>query len=296
MNLRTFLLAIAHTAGIGKVRANRVLEAVSHRYAPDIYPWSWDTLTHVLELEPRARDYQQLESAYQEGLLLAQHFKGKFLTYFDEQYPAALKEIYQPPLVLFYEGRLDALRLPPIAIVGTRTATPYALSVLRDFLPALVKEGIGIVSGLARGVDVMAHQLTFGQGGVPIAVVGTGLDVAYLGHHHQLQKQIGQQGLLLSEYPPKTGPRRHHFPDRNRIIAGLSLGTLVVEAKEHSGSLITANLALQANRQVLAVPGSIFSTESTGTNQLIQAGALPVFHASDIIEAIKAQIIVKEVI
>jgi DNA processing protein len=189
---------------------------------------------------------------------------------------------------LFYQGDLQSLQLPSLSVVGTRTATPYGLSVVRELLPPIIHSGVAIVSGLARGIDVMAHQVTFAQQGVPIAVIGTGIDVVYPTKNAALQALIGEQGLLLSEYPPGTGPQRSHFPARNRIIAGLSSATLVIEAQKRSGSLITANLALQNNRDVLAVPGPIFSENSIGTNELLKAGATLVNQSQDIMTSVQA--------
>ncbi|MGO1225118.1 MAG: DNA-processing protein DprA, partial [Leuconostoc falkenbergense] len=176
---------------------------------------------------------------------------------------------------------------PNVAVVGTRTATPYGLAVMRHLLPEVVKSGIAVVSGLAKGLDVMAHQITFANSGVPIAVIGTGIDMTYPAQNQALQQQIGQQGLVLSEYPPGTGPQRSHFPARNRIIAGLSSATLVIEAQQKSGSLITANLALQNNREVMVVPGSIFSENSLGANELLRFGAKMVTKSTDIMESIQ---------
>ncbi|CAH1853914.1 DNA-processing protein DprA [Convivina praedatoris] len=288
MILKQFLLALWLTPGIGKERANRAIHAIEKCYAPTQYPWEFEDLCHIIELtkQTSVTKLAGFKNGYLTALNQAQQFKDPYLSYFDDAYPERLRQIYQPPLILFYQGHLDALKLPSLSVVGTRSASPYSLNVLRTFLPKVVNTGVAIVSGLAKGVDVMAHQITFSQQGVPIAVIGTGINVAYPANHHSLQKQIGQQGLLLSEYPPNTSPRRAHFPDRNRIIAGLSSATLVIEAKRHSGSLITANSALQNNRQVLAIPGSIFSTESQGTNELIKAGALPVTKLSDIMEVV----------
>lgn len=217
----------------------------------------------------------------------AQQWATPYITYCDPCYPTRLRETYDAPLVLFYAGHLDALRLPSVSVVGTRTATPYGLAVLRALLPEVIRQDVAIVSGLAKGIDVMAHQMTLAQRGVPIAVIGTSIDVTYPKAHHHLQTQIGAQGLVLSEYPPGTGPQKSHFPARNRIIAGLSSATLVVEATQHSGSLITANLALQNNRDVLAVPGSIFSEMTQGTHELLQLGAKLVAKPADILESVQ---------
>ncbi|KMK53989.1 hypothetical protein FEFB_02740 [Fructobacillus sp. EFB-N1] len=288
MNLKQFLLALHLTPGVGKAKEAKVIAALNQQGNPEQgpYPWPFLTLALVLGLEPGSQPHRQIQASYEWSLNKALAYQGDWLTYFDKYYPKRLSEIYQPPLVLFYQGDLRALALPSLAVVGARDASSYGLASLRQLLPDVVKAGISVVSGLAKGIDVMAHQMTFHYGGVPVAVIGTGLDRAYPANHRLLQEQVGQQGLLLSEYPVGSLPLRSHFPDRNRIIAGLSSATLVIEVKHHSGSLITANLALQENRQVLSVPGPINAPLSVGPNELIQAGALPVLTSSDIIKAV----------
>ncbi|WP_261807146.1 DNA-processing protein DprA [Lapidilactobacillus luobeiensis] len=206
-----------------------------------------------------------------------------FLTILDQVYPQGLAEIYRPPLILYYQGNLELLATPKLAIVGARACTNYTQYCLRRLIPPLVQNQITIVSGLAAGADQLAHQETLLAHGQTIAVIGTGLDVYYPPANRSLQQLIGQKGLLLSEYPLGTAPRRYHFPQRNRIIAGLSQGVLVTEAQHHSGSLITANLALQENRNVYALPGNILQETSVGTNELLAAGATPVLTAADLL-------------
>ncbi|MBS9335950.1 DNA-processing protein DprA [Fructobacillus papyrifericola] len=278
-----FLLALHLTKGLGIARKTRVIEAIKEDLAPVNYPWSLLELSLVIGFDVNDARFPALASDYQKALAVARNYPESYLTYFDADYPKQLREIYQPPLVLFYRGDLRALKLPSLAVVGTRTATPYGQEVLRALLPELLAQGIAIVSGLAKGIDVMAHQVTFSNGGVPIAVIGSGLGRAYPRQNRGIQEAVAEQGLLLSEYPLETAPHRGHFPERNRIIAGLASATLVVEAKQRSGSLITANSALQNNREVLAVPGSIFSAESAGCHELIAAGARPVTTAKEIL-------------
>lgn len=283
MNLNQQLLAIHLTAGMGVKAARAVITAVTAVQVPTIYPWPLDLILSFGD----QRSHHLIRRTYSSAVERAQQWPTPYMTYFDTCYPGRLREIYDAPLVLFYQGHLEALRLPSLSVVGTRTATPYGLAVLRSLLPDVVRQDVVIVSGLAKGIDVMAHQMTLAQRGVPIAVIGTGIDVAYPKAHHHLQTQIGEQGLVLSEYPPGTGPQKSHFPARNRIIAGLSSATLVVEAKQHSGSLITANFALQENRDVLAVPGTIFSATAQGTHELIQLGAKLVAKPTDILESVQ---------
>ncbi|WP_125980806.1 DNA-processing protein DprA [Loigolactobacillus iwatensis] len=210
-----------------------------------------------------------------------------YLTIFDAAYPKRLRETYQPPTVLFYQGNLALLQTTCLAIVGARQATSYTPQVLKNFLPSLIKVQCTIISGLAQGADGYAHQLTLASGGQTIAVIGTGLDTYYPKQNAQLQAQVAQNGLVLSEYPLGSRPERYHFPQRNRIIAGLCHALCVTEARHHSGSLITANLALQENRSVLAVPGSIMAPLSAGCNELILAGAKPALTVRDIWEELQ---------
>lgn len=283
MNLNQQLLAIHLTAGMGSKAARAVLTAVTVAQVPTVYPWPLDLILSFGD----QRSHHLIRRTYSSAVAQAQQWATPYITYCDPRYPTRLRETYDAPLVLFYAGHLEALRLPSVSVVGTRTATPYGLAVLRALLPEVIRQDVAIVSGLAKGIDVMAHQMTLAQRGVPIAVIGTGIDVAYPKAHHHLQTQIGAQGLVLSEYPPGTGPQKSHFPARNRIIAGLSSATLVVEATQHSGSLITANLALQNNRDVLAVPGSIFSEMTQGTHELLQLGAKLVAKPADILESVQ---------
>ena len=202
-----------------------------------------------------------------------QEKRVKVLTILDGGYPQRLKEIYLPPIVLFYRGNLSLINQRAVAIVGSRDHSKYAKDCIHELVPTIVNDGIVVVSGLARGVDTLAHEETLRTSGNTIAVIGSGLDVVYPPENVNLYDMIAKRGLLLSEYPLESRPLKFHFPYRNRIIAGLSHGVCVIEAKEKSGSLITANLALSENREVFAVPGSIFSTHSKGTNSLIEAGA-----------------------
>ncbi|KRL04370.1 DNA processing protein [Liquorilactobacillus oeni DSM 19972] len=229
--------------------------------------------------------WKKFSSSEFELMVDRNYYHSHIITLFDKEYPPQLREIYDPPNVLFCRGDLGLLNKPLIlAIVGARQNSNYAQTVLRVLLPEVISSGIVTLSGLANGVDSLCHRQTIFNGGKTIAVIGSGLDVFYPKQNRELQQQIARSGLLLSEYGLGVQPRKYHFPARNRIIAGLAQTTLVVEAKHHSGSLITANLALQENRNVLAVPGPITSTLSVGTNELILAGAKPVLKAQDIIE------------
>ncbi|HZX47032.1 MAG TPA: DNA-processing protein DprA [Clostridia bacterium] len=199
-------------------------------------------------------------------------------------YPALLKEIYNPPYLLYVKGDMKALEGNCIAIVGSRNASYYGKKVAFKLAEQLARAGFNIVSGFARGIDSYAHKGALAVGGKTIAVMGNGLDVVYPRENYQLMKEISGSGLLLSEYPPGTSPLRGNFPARNRLISGLSLGVVVVEASERSGALITADFALEQNREVFAVPGNINSATSAGTNNLIKQGAKIVNRVEDILE------------
>lgn len=200
-------------------------------------------------------------------------------------YPALLREIADPPAVLFVNGNPEALSARHIAMVGSRDPTPTGQRIARDFACELVSRGAGVISGLAVGIDAASHRGALDGRGITVAVAGTGPDRIYPRYHASLADEIlARGGALIAEYPTGTGPLAANFPRRNRIISGLALGTLVVEAAPRSGSLITARLALEQNRDVFAVPGSIHSPQSRGCNQLIQQGAKLVQQLADILE------------
>lgn len=210
------------------------------------------------------------------------------ITYFDKQYPPLLKHIFQPPWALFAKGDVSLLeKEPKIAVVGSRQATSYGQNAIRLLLPRLIEKGVLIVSGLAKGIDTMAHECTINNEGKTVAVIAGGLYHIYPKENRKLALEMMEKQLVLSEYPPDTKPERWHFPIRNRIISGLSVGTLLIEAKKQSGSLITANYALNEGREVFSLPGSIFNPFSNGTNELIQQGAKLITKAEDILEEIR---------
>ncbi len=230
-----------------------------------------------------------------------EHFGVKVLTWHDPNYPHRLKEIYDYPAVLYIRGSLLPEDEWCLAVVGTRRATVYGRQVTEEIVADLAKSKITIVSGLARGIDSVAHHSALDAGGRSLAVFACGLDTVYPAENAALARSIMQQGALISEYPLGTKPRAENFPRRNRIMSGLSLGVLVAEAGETSGAMITANMALEQNREVFAIPGSILSPSSMGTNRLIQEGAKLVRDYTDILEelnltAVAHQIEMKEII
>jgi len=194
------------------------------------------------------------------------------LTWSDEAYPALLKEIDDPPPVLYVRGELSAVDEWAVSVVGTRRPTPYGRQVAEEIAYQLASNRICVVSGLARGVDAIAHRAAIQAGGRTVAVLACGLDIVYPPEHAKLAHEIMEHGALISDYPVGTQPRGDYFPRRNRIMSGVSLGVLVVEGDLKSGAMITARLALEQNRDVFAIPGSIFSPQSRGTNAIIQKG------------------------
>ena len=202
----------------------------------------------------------------------------------DDAYPALLREICDPPLVLHVQGHVSLLSTLSVAIVGSRRATPYGINVAQRLARDLGTAGITIVSGLARGIDAAAHEAALDAGAATIGVLGTGIDVVYPRGATRLFRRVAGEGAIVTEFPPGTPPRRENFPVRNRIISGLTKATVIVEATSRSGSLITARMAAEQGRDVLAVPGSIFSDRSEGTHRLIQYGAKLVHDVDDILE------------
>lgn len=208
----------------------------------------------------------------------------------DPRYPQRLREIASAPPALFYRGDLELLELPQLAMVGSRTATPQGLETAEEFAAEFSRRGLVITSGLALGVDAAAHRGALAAQGHTIAVCATGLDRVYPARHKSLAEQIEREGLLVSEFAPGIAPRPENFPRRNRLISGLSLGVLVVEAARESGSLITARLAAEQGREVFAIPGSIHNLMARGCHQLIRQGAKLVETVDDVLEEISGQI------
>jgi DNA processing protein len=206
------------------------------------------------------------------------------ITLVDADYPAQLKEIFDPPPLLFVRGKPELLSWPQIAVVGSRNPSALGLEMAFDFAKTLSQCGFVITSGLALGIDAASHRGALGGQGFTIAVAGTGLDRIYPARHKDLALDIVKAGAIISEFPPGTAAKANHFPRRNRIISGLSQGLLVVEAARDSGSLITARMALEQNREVFAIPGSIHNPLARGCNALIRQGAKLVETVEDILE------------
>ncbi|MBI2869874.1 MAG: DNA-protecting protein DprA [Chloroflexi bacterium] len=218
----------------------------------------------------------------------------KALGYRDADYPRRLKEIYDYPPVIYVKGSLQPEDDWCLSVVGTRRATVYGRQVTEEIVTDLARSRITIASGLARGIDSVAHQSALAAGGRTIAVFACGLDIVYPAENIGLARSVMENGALVSEYAPGTKPRAEYFPRRNRIISGLSMGVLAVEADETSGAIITAHLALEQNREVFAVPGSILSPASRGTNRLIQEGAKLVREYTDILEELNLTAVARQ--
>jgi len=287
--------------GIGRVRLNQLethfgnLEDAWNAAPADLRRARLDNnvINAITTWRPKVSLEEEMEK-------LERH-RVQVLTYHDSAYPSRLKEIYDYPPILYVKGSLLPEDEWCLAVVGTRRATAYGKQVTEEIVADLARNRITITSGLARGIDSVAHRSALEAGGRSIAVFACGLDIVYPGENANLARSIMQQGALISEYPLGTKPKPENFPRRNRIMSGMSLGVLVVEAGESSGALITANLALEQNREVLAVPGSILSPASRGTNHLIQEGAKAVRDYMDILEelnltAVAQQMEMKEII
>lgn len=271
MKITNFLLRLKLQNGIGYVKMLQIASQLpTSEVNPEIIK-QMDLPSELIKSALTAFYDQQAEAK-----ITRIKKQCQIISFFDQVYPQKLREIYRPPLILFAQGNLKLLQENVITIVGSRQATDYSQLVLNKIVPQLVKSNFVIASGLAMGVDVMAHSATLNNGGKTIAVIGNGLNHFYPERNSQIQRQIINEGLVLSEYLPDTPPRPFRFPERNRILAGIANSVIVTEAKEKSGSLITANIALQENRNIYAVPGPINSQLSTGPNKLIKAGATPI--------------------
>ena len=208
----------------------------------------------------------------------------------DPRYPARLKEIFDPPIVLFTRGRLELLQSIMLGVVGTRRPTVYGVAATERLSPDLAQAGLTIVSGMARGIDTTAHRSTLSVGGDTMAVFGCGVDLVYPAENRKLAGEIAEKGLLLSEFPMGSPAYPQNFPIRNRIISGMSVGILVVEGAQYSGSSITARMALEQQREVFAVPGNITSKMSWGPNLLIKQGAKLVQEWNDVLVELPAEV------
>ncbi len=285
------LINLSAIAGVG---ATRIRALVAHfKSTEDIFDASIKQLLSVDGVDIKTAksikaysdfDYGtlQIHKANQEGV--------EVIDFWDERYPENLKKIYDPPAFIFLKGTLSKQDKYAISIVGTRLPSSYGKLVAEKVAKELAQKGLVIVSGLARGIDTISHCGALQSGGRTIAVLGSGLDHIYPGENKNLAEKIIEQGVLISEFPMGTKPDAVNFPRRNRIISGLALGTVVVEAGLKSGALLTANYALEQNRDIFAVPGNINSPKSIGTNQIIKDGAKLVTSANDVLIELESQL------
>lgn len=281
-----YLLALHQVKGIG----NLALQAVHNRQIS--FQQAWEDPGQLVELkiiDPATRDRLLVSKRYLSpaGCINELDKAGcGFLTRWSPGYPNSLEDLYDSPAVLYYSGNLDMLTGLMAAIVGSRIATVYGKKVAAMMGGQLGDAGITVVSGLARGIDSVAHRASLSTEGSTIAILGNGIDVVYPTENQLLYQEVAEKGLILSEFPLGTRPSATNFPRRNRIIAALANAVIVVEATEKSGALITTDQALELGREIWAVPGPITSPQSRGTNRLIRDGALLALEAGEIISSI----------
>ncbi|MCS7461908.1 DNA-processing protein DprA [Paenibacillus doosanensis] len=287
MNNRTILIALHHMEGIGWKTMERIVSRfpdLTEPLALEAADWQGLGLS-ASRAEKLAAAMRRWDERAAESLLDAYRSREiGIMTIFDERYPELLKQTAQPPWVLYYRGSVSLLERLGIGVVGTRTPTVYGRKAAEQLSQSLASAGACVISGLARGIDSAAHEGALKEAGSTVAVLGCSIDEVYPPENKLLYERIARDGLLLSEYPLQTKPHPGLFPQRNRIIAGLSQGILVIEAALRSGSLITADQALEESRDVYAVPGPIYSPKSQGTLALIKQGAKLVTCAEDILE------------
>ena len=283
---KAYWVALNHVKGLGPKRFRRIIETWGTPRE------AWNQSENELErllgarvaseficLKKKINPYKMLEEIYREGI--------EVVLESEEEYPDSLRSILNPPPLLYYRGEISPRDSVAVAIVGSRTPTVNGLYTAEEIGMALAQHDILVVSGLARGVDSAAHRGAIKGGGRTIAVLGSGLKKIYPPENRELAEEIACNGLIMSEYPLEMGPMQGNFPARNRIISGLSLAVLVVEAARDSGSLITAGFALEQGREVFAVPGPIQNEACHGSNRLIQQGAYLFQDVGDIIETLR---------
>lgn len=281
-------IALSRIPGLGNESLRRLLQAIG---TPDrIYATPLHRLREIVHRDVAEAIARGLdETALAATAIWLQDPVNAVLTLADPDYPQSLLNISDPPMLLYVKGRRELLNTPALAIVGSRHATPQGMANAEAFAETASRAGLCIVSGMAHGIDAAAHRGGLRGTASTIAVVGTGLDKVYPAAHRELAHQIAHAGTLVSEFSLGTPPLAANFPRRNRIISGLSMGTLVVEASLQSGSLITARMALEQGREVFAIPGSIHSPQSRGCHHLLKQGAKLVETAQDILEELGAK-------
>jgi DNA processing protein len=280
-------LRLTLTPGIGRESQRKLLSAFG--LPEQIFSAGWNALENVIgtakaEQLLDSRNKAAIDLRVKAALSWAEQPGCHILTLADSTYPSQLLQIPDPPVLIYARGDPALLSRPAIAVVGSRNATPQGLKSAQDFAATLARSGLGIISGLALGIDAAAHKGALAVNGITVAVVGTGADRLYPARHQELARQIIERGVIVSEFPLGTPAAAENFPRRNRVISGLARGVLVVEAALESGSLITARLAGEQGREVFAIPGSIHSPLSRGCHRLIRQGAKLVESAQDVLE------------
>jgi DNA processing protein len=285
MEKRDFCLGLSLIKGVGPIVAARILDRFSSAdkllsASPDelasIESLNRETAKNILSFNWSKEVEKEKEKLIKNG--------ADLLSILDNDYPESLKSIYAPPIIIYKKGNIIPEDSISVAMVGSRVPTPYGLRMAKKIADGLAERGVTVISGMARGIDTETHKSSLKRGGRTIAVLGCGIDVIYPPENRKLAKDIIERGALISEFSMGSKPDRGNFPRRNRIISGLTLGTVVVEAAEKSGAIITANYALEQGKEVYAVPGEVSSLKSRGTNRLIKTGAKLVEDAEDIIE------------
>ncbi len=284
------LLLLSAVPGIGHSKLRTLVgkfgsaeKALAATPAQIIATDGFDQKTAEKILDPSLRDPRYT----QEQRRLMDEYGTRLITFWDDEYPENLKNIYDAPAYLFVRGTLSESDRYSVALVGTRDCTPYGRRMTEILSQELAKRGITIVSGLARGIDTVAHKTALAHGGRTLAVLGSGVDRIYPAENFKLAMDITSNGALISDYPMHTAPDAVNFPGRNRIISGISLGTVIIEAGSKSGALITADYALEQNREVFAVPGNATVPQSAGPHRLIKNGAKLVESVDDILSELE---------
>jgi DNA processing protein len=282
-------LALSLTRGLGGEGARKLLREFGSPEAVFCAPIS--SLRLIVKPDVAAEISMGIrDEAIDPALAWLEDCNNHVVTLADDDYPQSLLNISDPPLLLYVKGRLDLLNKPALAVVGSRNATPQGLKNAEAFSQSVSESGLCVISGMAHGIDAAAHRGALRGSGSSIAIVGTGLDKVYPAANRELAHALAAEGTIVSEFPLGTPPLAPNFPRRNRLISGMSLGCLVVEASLQSGSLITAHLALEQGRDVFAIPGSIHAPQSKGCHALLKQGAKLVESARDILEELDALI------
>lgn len=277
------LLRLSAVPGIGSARLRTL---ISHFKDPSaVFRASARELVKVNGIDKKTAlsivHFKNGTKFAEEQLSRLNKVEGRIITFWDREYPSLLKKIYDPPAFLFVRGSIEPEDAFAIAVVGTRTPTPYGKIIAERFTTQLAELGLTIVSGLARGIDTIAHVTALKMSGRTLAVIGSGIDVIYPPENNKLAERISRRGAIISEYEMGAKPDAVNFPRRNRIISGLSLGTLIVETAESGGAMITASTALDQGREVFAIPGPITEKKSSGTNRLIREGRAKLVQSVD---------------